>query len=84
MEGEGGGVCCGSCSQGDSPYPQALPCDPPTRKRSRSEKARELMGHEDVTTTEIYTHVAKNVNGLGLKSPRDVRRWHATALGQLR
>jgi site-specific recombinase XerD len=29
------------------------------------------MGHEDVKTTEIYTHVATGVNGLGVVSPLD-------------
>jgi integron integrase len=32
---------------------------------------QELMGHEDVKTTEIYTHVATGVNGLGVVSPLD-------------
>jgi integron integrase len=32
---------------------------------------QELMGHEDVKTTEIYTHVAIGVNGCGVRSPLD-------------
>ena len=32
---------------------------------------QELMGHEDVKTTEIYTHVAVGVNGRGVRSPLD-------------
>jgi site-specific recombinase XerD len=33
---------------------------------------QELMGHEDITTTEIYLHVAVGENGLGVVSPLDV------------
>ncbi len=32
---------------------------------------QELLGHEDVKTTEIYTHVAQDVGGTGVKSPLD-------------
>lgn len=33
---------------------------------------QELLGHENITTTEIYLHVATGVNGLGVISPLDV------------
>ena len=31
-----------------------------------------LLGHEDITTTEIYLHVATGANGLGVVSPLDM------------
>ncbi len=34
-------------------------------------KIQELLGHEDITTTEIYLHVSMGANGLGVESPMD-------------
>jgi site-specific recombinase XerD len=32
---------------------------------------QELLGYEDITTTEIYLHVAVGANGLGVVRPLD-------------
>jgi hypothetical protein len=34
-------------------------------------KIQDILGHEDITTTEIYLHVATGENGLGIQSPLD-------------
>jgi integron integrase len=35
-------------------------------------KIQDLLGHEDITTTEIYLHVSMGANGLGVVSPLDL------------
>jgi site-specific recombinase XerD len=32
---------------------------------------QDLLGHEEITTTEIYLHVATGMHGLGVVSPLD-------------
>jgi site-specific recombinase XerD len=34
-------------------------------------RIQDLLGHEDITTTEIYLHVAMGLHGLGVESPLD-------------
>ena len=44
-------------------------CNAATHDSSFTSKAP--VGHEDISTTEIYLHVATGANGLGVVSPLD-------------
>jgi integrase len=36
---------------------------------------QDILGHENISTTEIYLHVATGENGLGVVSPLDDPEW---------
>ena len=42
-------------------------------------KIQELLGHEDITTTEIYLHVSMGIHGMGVTSPLDAEDWGRVA-----
>jgi hypothetical protein len=43
---------------------------------------QDLLGHENITTTEIYLHVAVGANGLGVVSPLDgMGVWSGAGMG---
>ena len=59
-----------NATTGDVSLAPALLRDPPVRIGLRHPDDPELLGHRDVSTTMIYTHVL-NQGGRGVRSPLD-------------
>jgi integrase len=63
--------CGGYREAGDKPCSAAFFRDKFVRKWTDLRKIQDLLGHEDISTTEIYLHVAIAEHGLGVVSPLD-------------
>lgn len=64
---------------GDLPHVPALVCDASLENRYDIRTVPELLGHKDVSTAMIYTHVL-NRPGIGVRRPLDRRQGSADAL----
>ena len=70
----GGCARVGNRETGNLPYASPFVCDELLQEGYDIRTVQELLGHNDVKTTMIYTHVL-NRGGRGVRSPADRLAW---------